>query len=73
MSISSTGDILDAVSQHGLLNARQIEEIRTQVLPKCSDLKTMARELVQRGYLTSFQVNKIVKGKAQDRGCIGLA
>ena len=47
MSISSTGDILDAVSQHGLLNARQIEEIRTQVLPKCSDLKTMAREILR--------------------------
>lgn len=56
----------DQLRQLGLLEQAQLDAIAKTLRPKCPDPKALARELVQRGWLTPYQVNQIAKGNAAE-------
>lgn len=63
MPLSTAAEFLDALSRYNLLEAEQLADIRGQGRPSLSDLKSLAKELIQRGWLTVWQVNQIVSGR----------
>src|SRR5262249_43247088 len=62
MPIDSVPAFLAALREHSLLPPGQAE-----LLPSgFTDVRTLARELIQRGWLTPYQVNQVLKGQAAD-------
>src|SRR4051812_3998350 len=64
MALATPAELLDALRQYHLLEPEQLAEIRENVLPGNPDLKTLAKELVKRGWLTVWQVNQVANGRA---------
>jgi WD40 repeat protein/tRNA A-37 threonylcarbamoyl transferase component Bud32 len=63
MTLSSVADLLDAVARSQLLEPGQLHEARGEAA-RFTDPRLLARELVQRGWLTPYQANQIVLGRA---------
>jgi WD40 repeat protein/serine/threonine protein kinase len=61
-SYQSGTDLLSAVRQARLLLPPQLEEA-ARLPASAGDARSLARELVQRGWLTPFQVNKLFQGR----------
>lgn len=60
MAMMTASELLDRLGDHHVLPASQIEELRTQ-LPGFSDAHALAKELVERNWLTPDQVNQILQ------------
>jgi serine/threonine protein kinase len=61
MPITSTAGLVEAVRRFGLLAPAQAEELAT-LQPRFADARALARELLQRGWLTPYQINNLVAG-----------
>jgi eukaryotic-like serine/threonine-protein kinase len=66
MLVQSAAGLADALRQLRLLDSARLDELARVVLPKFPDPKTLARELVRRGWLTTYQVNQLFKGHGND-------
>lgn len=66
MSTASTASLIDALRQYRLLEAAQLEEVAASLQARFFDPKTLAKELVQRDWLTSFQANLLLEGRGQE-------
>jgi len=58
-------DLLNLLRAHRLLEADRLEQI-ARVSGRYSDPRALAKDLIQRGWLTAFQVNKLLQGKGKD-------
>jgi serine/threonine protein kinase len=58
-------DLLNLLRAHRLLEADRLEQI-ARVSGKYADPRALAKDLIQRGWLTAFQVNKLLQGKGKD-------
>ena len=58
-------DIAAVLADERLLEPEKYEEFVAAMLPLCQDLPILGRELVYRGWLTSFQLEQIVAGQAE--------
>ncbi len=65
MSIASVAGFVEVLRSGPLLKPAQAEEL-AQLQARCPDPRALARELIQRGWLTPFQVNQILQGRAAD-------
>jgi serine/threonine protein kinase/Tfp pilus assembly protein PilF len=65
MGVPNTTDFLQALRQHHLLEPAQLQEAE-QLAARCPEAKDLAKALLQRGWLTTFQINQIAKGKAAE-------
>ncbi len=63
MATTSPNSLLDALRQHRLLDFKQLEELDSFHLP---DPKALAKELIQRGWLTPYQANQLLNGKSHE-------
>jgi hypothetical protein len=63
MAIASTTSLVDALRQCRLLEAAQLEEVARTLQARFPDPKSLARELMQRGWLTPYQANQLLQGK----------
>jgi serine/threonine protein kinase len=66
MPVCSTTVVLDALCQYRLLEPAQLEELTGSLHARFPDAKAVARELIQRGWLTPYQANHLLQGKAQE-------
>jgi WD40 repeat protein/serine/threonine protein kinase len=67
MPLESVASLVDALRQYRLLEPPQLEEAtRLGSQPGYTDPRALARELLQRGWLTAFQVNQIFQGHADE-------
>jgi eukaryotic-like serine/threonine-protein kinase len=66
MPIVSTGVLIDTLHQHGLLSAERIAHLRHVAQGRHSDARPLARLLVQRDWLTIYQINQILAGNAAE-------
>ena len=58
MAIDSVTSLVDALGQYRLLEASQLDEAgRLAAQPRFSNPRSLARELLMRGWLTPYQVN----------------
>src|SRR5262245_61085233 len=64
MSVTSVIDFVEEVFRLHVLTAPQQTELQTQLAPRLGDAKKVAGELIQRGWLTPFQVNLIMNGRS---------
>jgi serine/threonine protein kinase len=62
---ASLPSFTDALHQYGLLSPAQLQEV---VCPTglSSEPRALAKELLQRGWLTAFQVNQLLQGRGAD-------
>ena len=65
MPMEKTIELVESLRQFQLLEPSQIEET-TVLASRSSDPKSLARELLQRGWLTAFQVNNLFQGKGEE-------
>src|SRR5262245_60506694 len=65
MPTASNTSLVDALLQHRLLDAKQLEELSGRV-SHFPDPKALARELIQRGWLTPYQANQLLNGRGQE-------
>jgi len=66
MSIDSVSSFIDVLREKRFLPPDQLDELNRVLRPRFSDVKTLAKYLAQRGWLTVYQVNQILAGRAQD-------
>jgi eukaryotic-like serine/threonine-protein kinase len=65
MSIPSTNTVLEALRQHGLVDAAPLQELNRK-RNQFADPRALAKYLLQRGWLTPYQINQLLNGRAAD-------
>src|SRR5262249_42625759 len=66
MTAPTTSRFLDELSEYQLLEAGQLAEARRALKPRFQEARALAGELIQRKWLTPFQVNKLLQGRGQE-------
>lgn len=66
MTINTVAHLVEMLRQGGLLNSSQLEELGQDVLAGFAGPRPLAQELLQRGWLTAFQLNQIFMGRAKE-------
>lgn len=62
MPVDSAVDLVNALRLGHLLTAGQMEDVTQNLLPRCPDAKSLARALLDREWLTPYQVNMLLQG-----------
>jgi serine/threonine-protein kinase len=65
MPIASVASLIEALRQRQLLGPAQLEEVANHLQLLFPEPRALARELVQRGWLTPYQVNQLFLGRDQ--------
>jgi serine/threonine protein kinase len=66
MSVDSLSAFVDMLMTSRILSADQIHTVTKELLTRIRDARGLAKELMQRGWLTVFQVNQIFQGHCRD-------
>lgn len=66
MTITSTGNLIDALRTFRLISSEQYQQLLGLVQGKTGDARPLAKQLVQRGWLTVFQINQLFAGQGKD-------
>lgn len=66
MSIVSSGALIDLLRLHRLLPADRLAELPHLAKGRSGEARPFAKFLAQRGWLTVFQINEILSGRAQE-------
>src|SRR6516164_1676542 len=65
MTIHTTGSLIDTLRTFRLISAEQYKELFTQIHSKGGDPRPLAKQLVQRGWLTVYQINELFAGRGK--------
>lgn len=65
MFIDSVAAFIETLRDTRLLDAEQMEELKVRLRPQFREAGALAKELIQRDWLTPYQVNQLYQG----RGC----
>jgi WD40 repeat protein/serine/threonine protein kinase len=63
MAVASVVDLIEVVRPHQLLESAQLDELERSLRTQFLDAKSLASELVKRGWLTPYQANQILRGE----------
>ncbi|HTU93590.1 MAG TPA: serine/threonine-protein kinase [Gemmataceae bacterium] len=66
MAIASARDLVETLSRGRLLEVDQLSELNHSLPARPDDPLVLARELLQRGWLTPYQINQLFQGHAGD-------
>ncbi len=66
MPIASVENLVEALRTTRLLHEEQQDELQRILRPRFSDARTLGKQLVQRGWLTVFQVNALFQDRQRD-------
>jgi len=66
MAIASTGVLIDTLRQYQLLTDAQLAQLPHLAGGRCVEARSLAKVLGQRGWLTIFQINQILGGRAKE-------
>src|SRR3954469_10906218 len=66
MTLASSGALIDALRDQGLLSVEVLAELPHLVQGRLGEARALARILVQRGWLSVYQINQILEGKAHE-------
>lgn len=64
--VASTADFVAALQEHQLLEAAQLQEVMESLQLQFEEPAALGRAIAERGWLTSYQSEQILKGKAAD-------
>src|SRR5437870_5018466 len=62
MPVDSATDLVNALRLSQLLTPAQLEDLAHNLLPRHSDARSLARALLEREWLTAYQVNMLLQG-----------
>jgi serine/threonine-protein kinase len=66
MSLHSAADLARAVRAASLLSAAQADALARELLPCFGDARSLARELMQRDWVTPYQINQLFLGRGHE-------
>jgi len=66
VGITSVAAFIDILRRMALLEAAQLADVTGRLAPRLTDPRGLARELLQRGWLTPYQVNQLFLGRAAE-------
>lgn len=66
MTLASARDFVEILEHHRLLERDQFAELNRVLLPHFEDALDLARELLQRNWLTAYQINQLFQGRGGD-------
>lgn len=66
MPIDTVAGLVDTLKQHRLVESVRLQELNRELQPRFTDPRALAKELLQRGWLTSFQLNRLFQGRVSD-------
>jgi serine/threonine protein kinase len=66
MSLASVAGLVDALRDHGLLNAEQLALVRGTLVAQYQEPQELAWEMLRRGWLTQFQIKRLFQGRAAE-------
>jgi eukaryotic-like serine/threonine-protein kinase len=66
MQISSSGILMDTLRQRQLLTPSQLADLSNTAQGRCSDARHIAKTLIQKGWLSVYQVNQLLAGNAHE-------
>jgi WD40 repeat protein/serine/threonine protein kinase len=66
MTIRTVANLVEALRASRILTPAQMEEVAGDVQAHSVDVRVLARELVQRGWVTPFQINQLFQKSAQE-------
>jgi len=70
MPIDSMASLVHVLGQYHLLAPAQLDNMTTQLSQRCVPPQALAQALLQRGWLTRFQVNLVLADRAAEL-CLG--
>lgn len=62
MVVDSAFNLVEAIRQDRLLTPHQLDELEATLLPRFGDPRALARELLNRDWLTPYQINQLLQG-----------
>src|SRR5947207_829792 len=62
MTIDSCSHLARAIEEHKLLDLGKLKELTGTLAPRFSTVRALAQEIARRGWLTSYQLNKVCFG-----------
>jgi serine/threonine protein kinase/WD40 repeat protein len=66
MPVPSPEELLAFLQEHGFLTPSQLQHVRGNGQTKFADARDLARELVDRNWLTPYQANQLLQGNGAD-------
>jgi serine/threonine protein kinase len=66
MAFATSAEFVKVLTELRLLEVDQLLEATGDLLPRFPEPRALARELVQRNWLTPFQINQLFQGRAQE-------
>jgi eukaryotic-like serine/threonine-protein kinase len=66
MTIASATDLVQLLRSHQLLEAAATAEALRDLQGRFPEPRALARELIQRGWLTAYQINQLFQGKGNE-------
>jgi serine/threonine protein kinase len=64
MAIVSSGALVDALRQYQLVSSDKLAQLPHLANGRCTDARALAKVLGQRGWLTIYQINQVLEGRA---------
>lgn len=65
-SVASVADFIDALHASQILEQSQLDEVIRDLQPRYDDLRALADALVERGWLTPYQVQHVMTGRGHE-------
>lgn len=66
MAVDSSRSLTECLGRSCLLTPAQLDELTVRLQPRYADPRALAKELLGRGWLTSYQLNQVFRGKGQE-------
>ncbi len=66
MTIAAAADLAGILRRYGLLETDQLRELESELLARFAEPRSLARELIQRCWLTPYQINHIFQGRTEE-------
>jgi serine/threonine-protein kinase len=66
MPTTSVSAVVAALRGHKLLEPAQLDELTRSLQPRCPTTQLLAKELLQRGWLTAYQASHVLNDKADN-------
>src|SRR5262245_9473196 len=67
--VTTADALVDALGECRLLTTPQLEELRHDLRPRFPDPRGLARQLMERRWLTPYQLNQLFRGRSEERRC----
>src|SRR5262249_3355402 len=66
MTVATAASLVDTLRQYRLLEPVVLDELARSLPSRSPDPRVLAKDLMQRGWLTAYQVNQLLQGKGQE-------